>query len=79
LNVRRFVGAGVGDEVVLLGPQGNDRITLSELMAWLGDPKMESAMEILYSLLARNPKRVVRGVASELHPRHLLCGLCLDV
>jgi alanine racemase len=67
----------MGDEVVILGPQGNDRITIEELLEWIGAPG-SSETQLLFSLMARNPKKIVEGVAANLHPRHLSCGLCLD-
>jgi hypothetical protein len=67
----------MGDEVVILGPQGNDRITIAELLEWTGEPG-SNGTQLLFSLMARNPRKAVEGVAARLHPRHLTCGLCLD-
>ena len=36
LDVTEVEGIAVGDDVVLLGPQGDDEITLSELSGWAG-------------------------------------------
>ena len=68
----------IGDEVVLLGPQGDDRITINELRDWIGESEGRRGSQILHSLLISNPKRSVQGVASSLHLRHLYCGLCVD-
>lgn len=66
----------MGDEVVILGPQGNDRITIEELLEWTGK-QGSNGTQLLFSLMARNPRKAVEGVAAGLHPRHLTCGLCL--
>jgi alanine racemase len=68
----------MGDEVVLLGPQGNDRITINELLEWIGETRSSVGSAILVSLMVRNPKVAVEGLASKLDPRHLVCGLCVN-
>jgi alanine racemase len=70
----------IGDEVVLLGPQGNDRITLPEIQGWAKEGAGEGAVPTVSTnlFLLSNPHMAVEGVASKLPVRHLTCGLCLD-
>ncbi len=55
LDVTDIPGAAVGDEVVLLGAQGNERITAREIGSWCG----MIDYEVLLSPTARVPKTYV--------------------
>jgi alanine racemase len=47
INVTHIPHVRVGDEVVLIGPQGHDRITAEEVAGWLGTINYEVVSEIL--------------------------------
>ena len=47
INVTHIPRVRVGDEVVLIGPQGDDRITAEEAAGWLGTINYEVVSEIL--------------------------------
>ena len=54
LNVSHIPNVRVGDEVVLIGCQGDDAITAEEVADWLGTINYEVVSEIL----ARVPRVV---------------------
>ncbi len=54
INVSHIPNVRVGDEVVLIGPQGDDEITAEEVADWLGTINYEVVSEIL----ARVPRVV---------------------
>jgi alanine racemase len=54
INVSHIPNVRVGDEVVLIGPQGEDEITAEEVAGWLGTINYEAISEIL----ARVPRMV---------------------
>ena len=54
INVSHISNARVGDEVVLIGRQGDDAITAEEVADWLGTINYEVVSEIL----ARVPRVV---------------------
>lgn len=56
VNVSHISGVQAGDEVVLLGKQGDDEISADEIADWLGTINYE----VVTSISARNP-RVVRS------------------
>ena len=56
VNVSHIAGVRAGDEVVLLGKQGDDEISADEIADWLGTINYE----VVTSLSARVP-RVVRS------------------
>jgi alanine racemase len=47
ISVDHIPNVRVGDEVVLIGPQGDDRITAEEVAEWLGTVNYEVVSEIL--------------------------------
>ena len=53
LDLSRIADAAVGDEVVVIGAQGEERITLEEVAAWQG----VSPLTVLAGLGARVPQR----------------------
>ncbi len=55
VNVSQIPGVGAGDEVVLLGKQGDDEICADEIAGWLGTINYE----VVTSISARNPRVVV--------------------
>jgi alanine racemase len=54
INVSHIPNVRVGDEVVLIGRQGDDEITAEEVAGWLGTVNYEVVSEIL----ARVPRMV---------------------
>ena len=54
INVSHIPNVRVGDEVVLIGPQGDDEISAEEVAGWLGTINYEVVSEIL----ARVPRVV---------------------
>ena len=54
INVSHIPNVRVGDEVVLIGHQGEDEITAEEVAEWLGTVNYEVISEIL----ARVPRMV---------------------
>jgi alanine racemase len=54
INVSHIPNVRTGDEVVLIGCQGDDRITAEEVAEWLGTINYEVISEIL----ARVPRVV---------------------
>jgi alanine racemase len=54
INVSHIPNVRVGDEVVLIGPQGDDEISAEEVAGWLGTINYEVVSEIL----ARVPRMV---------------------
>lgn len=55
INVSHIPGAGAGDEVVLLGKQGDDEISADEIAAWLGSINYE----VVTSIAPRAPRAFV--------------------
>lgn len=53
VNVTHIAGVSAGDEVVLLGPQGDDEITAEEIAEWLGTIHYE----VLTTILPRVPRQ----------------------
>ena len=53
LDLERFPGAEIGDQVTLLGDCGNERITLHDLSLWLGAAPHEVLMGFEGRLRAR--------------------------
>ena len=53
LDLSRVADAAVGDEVVVVGAQGEERITLEEVAAWQG----VSPLTVLAGLGGRVPQR----------------------
>jgi alanine racemase len=47
LNVTHIPGVRQGDEVVLIGSQGDDSITVEQVAKWLGTINYEVISEIL--------------------------------
>lgn len=56
VDVTRIRGVKAGDEVVLIGPQGRDAITASELASWCGTIPWEVLTNITYRV-----RRIYRG------------------
>jgi alanine racemase len=54
LDVTGIPGVAVGDEVVLIGRQGDDAITAEEVAAWLGTINYE----VVSAILPRVPRLV---------------------
>lgn len=52
VNVSKIPGARAGDEVVLLGPQGADRISAEEIAAWI----QSNNYEVVASIAPRAPR-----------------------
>ncbi len=52
IDVTGVPGVSVGDEVILLGTQGNERITADDMAAWAGT----ISYEVLLSVSERVPR-----------------------
>jgi alanine racemase len=55
INVSHIAGAQAGDEVVLLGKQGDDEISAEEISAWIGSINYE----VVTSIAPRVPRTFV--------------------
>lgn len=55
INISHIPGAQVGDEVVLLGQQGDDEISAEEIAAWVGSINYE----VVTSIAPRVPRKFV--------------------
>ena len=55
INVTQIPGVRQGDEVVLIGRQGDDRIPAEEVAAWLGTINYE----VVSAILARVPRETL--------------------